>query len=889
MSKVMSGAVQMAIARMNARSLNDEYLNDPVKWAKDILGVHLWGKQREIVESVRDNKRTVVWSSNGTGKDVPLDTPLPTPNGWTTMGAVQVGDYLLDEQGKPTRVIWKSDVLHNDLYRVTFSDGATQVTSGTHEWDTIDRSAWTRHRNQGHTITDYRELWDLAETRTTLEIRDTLERWGGRNHYIPLNQPLELPEQDLPIDPYILGVWLGDGSSNGPMITIGTDKEFIVSEFAQRGVALTPIPSDSRMHSFAHQGYIGRLRDLGVLNNKHIPMQYLRASYQQRLDLLRGLMDTDGFSNRSSRGKAITGVGIDLMNAELAQNVCELVRTLGARCSLVSARTYLNGRDVGPRYRMNFNPVFDPFTPGATKSLRRNEAGAQQSRKTIRTVVSVEPVPTVPTSCVQVDSPRNLYLCGEHMIPTHNSMACGVVAAWWIATQYPRDPLQTIVVITAPSFSQIKTNVFHELTMSMSRSKEVYYPDGTKRPEGVYQPLPGKITTSGNVAEWRDGASQLAQGRKPATGEIITTFQGIHRKNVLFIIDEAGGMPADMFVAAERMTTNANAKILAVGNPDRRGSEFYKLFYDEDQKHLWNPIHISSFDTPSFTGEKCPQELLDGMPTPEWVEQNTRAWGGVDDPRVRIAIFGDFPDSDESVFFSESSLNRADETEIDPDLTKPRILGVDLSMFGSDESVAYLNQDNRIRRVDGWGQLSTKQAVKRLHELGVEYDVDFMNIDSGGIGAPIISLLKEEHPPDTRRYRVVEMNASAAPPDRRRWVNARAWWYDRLREDMNMGLVDLDLPRQDSVLRKQMTAVNAFIAEGARAGAIQMESKRDMKARVGYSPDEVDALVYAHMTPEELETKQAATKTTVYESPAETMIAVPDYLRAIEGIFDVGF
>lgn len=761
MSKVMSGAVQMAIARMNARSLNDEYLNDPVKWAKDILGVHLWGKQREIVESVRDNKRTVVRSSNGTGKDVPLDTPLPTPNGWTTMGAVQVGDYLLDEQGKPTRVIWKSDVLHNDLYRVTFSDGATQVTSGTHEWDTIDRSAWTRHRNQGHTITDYRELWDLAETRTTLEIRDTLDK----QHCIPLNPSLQLRSRPVPVDPYVLGLEMPPG--------------------------------------------------------EQIPLLYLRGSHQQRYALLRGLMD------------AGTGVPDTLW------------RTLGV-------------------------------SPGAPS-------------ETMRTVVSVEPVPTVPTSCVQVDSPRNLYLCGEHMIPTHNSMACGVVAAWWIATQYPRDPLQTIVVITAPSFSQIKTNVFHELTMSMSRSKEVYYPDGTKRPEGVYQPLPGKITTSGNVAEWRDGASQLAQGRKPATGEIITTFQGIHRKNVLFIIDEAGGMPADMFVAAERMTTNANAKILAVGNPDRRGSEFYKLFYDEDQKHLWNPIHISSFDTPSFTGEKCPQELLDGMPTPEWVEQNTRAWGGVDDPRVRIAIFGDFPDSDESVFFSESSLNRADETEIDPDLTKPRILGVDLSMFGSDESVAYLNQDNRIRRVDGWGQLSTKQAVKRLHELGVEYDVDFMNIDSGGIGAPIISLLKEEHPPDTRRYRVVEMNASAAPPDRRRWVNARAWWYDRLREDMNMGLVDLDLPRQDSVLRKQMTAVNAFIAEGARAGAIQMESKRDMKARVGYSPDEVDGLVYAHMTPEELETKQAATKTTVYESPAETMIAVPDYLRAIEGIFDVGF
>ena len=229
MSKVMSGAVQMAIARMNARSLNDEYLNDPAKWAKDILGVHLWGKQREIVESVRDNKRTVVRSSNGTGKDVPLDTPLPTPNGWTTMGAVQVGDYLLDEQGKPTRVIWKSDVLHNDLYRVTFSDGATQVTSGTHEWDTIDRSAWTRHRNQGHTITDYRELWDLAETRTTLEIRDTLDK----QHCIPLNQSLQLRSRPVPVDPYVLGLEMPPG--------------------------------------------------------EQIPLLYLRGSHQQRYALLRGL------------------------------------------------------------------------------------------------------------------------------------------------------------------------------------------------------------------------------------------------------------------------------------------------------------------------------------------------------------------------------------------------------------------------------------------------------------------------------------------------------------------------------------------------------------------------------------------------------------------------
>ena len=880
---ILPEAFDAFLDQFGANARNQKYKDDPVLWAKEIAGVDLWSKQREIVESVRDNQRTTVRAANGPGKDVPLDTPLPTPTGWTTMGKVQVGDYLLDEQGKPTRVTFKSDILHSELYEITFNDGATQIASGTHEWDTIDKSSWSAYRNRGNKITDYRDLWDLAKTRTTLEIKDTLEKWGGRNHYVPVNKPLDLPEADLPIDPYVLGVWLGDGSSHGPYVTLGGEKQHIVDDFRERGIEIHSLPSAPITYTFARQGFMGAFRDLGVLNNKHIPVQYLRASYRQRLGLLRGIMDTDGFTVRGNRKANVTGAGIDLMNKDLADGVAELVRSLGARCSIKAARAYLNGEDVGTRYRMNFNPVFDPFTPGSPKSARRPDAGQQQSRKTVRTIVSVEPVPTVPTACVQVDSPRHLYLCGEHMIPTHNTFCASVVAAWFVAVN---DPNETIVITTAPSFPQIKTNMFFELSARKRQVEE-------RIKAGVVDPayaLPGKINTSGNIAEWKlPNGNQLALGRKPAEHEIITTFQGIHRKNVLFVIDEAGGMPIDMFVAAERMTTNKNAKILAIGNPDRRGSEFYRMFYDENVNWRWNKLHISAYDTPAFTGEPCPQELLENLPNQEWVDSNLKAWGGPDDPRAKISIFGDFPDSDESVFFSESAMSCADDTVIDPALTKPRVMGIDLSRFGSDESMAYINHDNKIRHLESWGQLGTQAQAEKIHRLAMDNDIDFLNIDSGGIGAPIISLLKSNHPMDERNYRIVEMNAAAAAPDKRRWVNARAWWYDRLREDMVLGKVDMEIPRGDNLLRKQLTAIQYEIAEGNKAGAIKMESKKDMKARVGYSPDHVDAAVFCHMTPEELEdadmNRRGAVKRTEYESPDEVLDEVPDYLQAIESVF----
>lgn len=753
---ILPEALDFAFDEIRLDTEIEKYRNDPVLWAKDIAGIELWSKQRDIARSVQENQRSAIRAANGVGKDLWVETPIPTPTGWTKMGDIQPGDYVLDEMGRPAKVTHVSPVMHNTTFKITFNDGVVMYAGGDHLWNTIDFKTIQKYRKCKHTppITDYRELWDLSETRDTYTIKATPV------HYIPINASLDLPEQDLPLDPYVFGTQLG---------------------------------------------------------NKRIPMQYLRASHEQRLNLLRGIMDSNTMNN----------------------DVVELVRSLGVKCST------------------NKNSEHD----------------------TVRTIVSVEQVPTLPSKCIVVDSPRHMYLSGEAMVPTHNSLVASVLASWFIAVNDPHD---TIIITTAPSFPQIKSNMFYEL-QARKRQIDLRIEQKLVKPQFA---LPGRIITSGNVAEWKlPTGEQLVIGRKPAEGDIITTFQGIHRKNVLFIIDEAGGMPVDMFVAAERMTTNKNAKILAIGNPDRRGSEFFRMFFDPDVEWRWAKLHISSYDTPAFTGEPCAEELLQYLPNQEWVESNLRAWGGPSDPRAKISILGEFPDSDESVFFSESAMGTADDTDIDVDLTMPRILGVDLSMWGSDESVAYINQDNKIRRADSWGQLGTQATALRIHDLAVNLDIDYVNIDAGGIGAPIIDVIKTTFPESTRNYRVVEMNASAVPPDKRRWYNARAWWYDRLREDMILGKVDLELPRGDNRLRTQMTAINYFIAEGSRAGSIQMESKREMKKRVGYSPDEVDAVVFAHMTPDELLYKEKSSKSVVYDSPSEVLSQVPNYLQAIESIF----
>jgi hypothetical protein len=295
--------------------------------------------------------------------------------------------------------------------------------------------------------------------RTTDEIVATLTygKRGDRNHSIPVAGALELPPLDLPVDPYVLGVWLGDGSTAEAVVTLGDrDAEEILARLAERGTTVTgrarrkpdghtatypiggvPLTRDAKGRVRAPGSLGTRLRALGVIGNKHVPDEYLRASREQRLGLLRGLMDSDGHAQANA-----TQVEFTSTNRRLAEAVAELARSLGQKPVIGEYRATLRGRDVGPKWRVHWRPTIQVFAL-TRKAERLAFGGAQAFRSLHRMITAVEPLPVMPMRCITVDSPNSMYLAGEGMVPTHNSRA----GAEWLADQAKSTPYSYWAVV----------------------------------------------------------------------------------------------------------------------------------------------------------------------------------------------------------------------------------------------------------------------------------------------------------------------------------------------------------------------------------------------------------------------------------------------------------
>nr|WP_308199979.1 replicative DNA helicase [Actinotalea sp. C106] len=353
----------------------------------------------KLTNGLHPGQMVVIAARPAMGKALALDTPLPTPQGWTTMGEVQVGDELLAADGTPTRVVAATEVqVGRPCYAVTFDDGTRIVADAEHEWFT-DTRASRRARTaagRGRRVT--------GGIRTTAEIAETLRCATAErrlNHSVPTAQALDLPEQDLPVDPYALGVWLGDGHSASARFTSDDP------EIAMR--------IEGREDEVDGPGVEGRLRTLGVLNAKHIPTQYLRASERQRRELLAGLLDTDGTVNRTG------SVQFTVTDQRLALDVRELVHSLGYRTGW--ALKAVRGRSVerSTAFILTFTTDDEVFALERKKLVHKERRRPSTARLTQRSIVAVEPVDSVPVRCVEIAHPEHLYLAGNAMVPTHNS------------------------------------------------------------------------------------------------------------------------------------------------------------------------------------------------------------------------------------------------------------------------------------------------------------------------------------------------------------------------------------------------------------------------------------------------------------------------------------
>lgn len=339
-----------------------------------------------------------------------LDTKVPTPSGWTTIGEVKEGDLVFNEKGQPCKVIGMSPV-HIGLkcYRVEFDDGSSIITSYCHEWTVEERG-----KRKAAT-------WDWS-TKTI-----STEQMVPGKHFIWATEPLDLPEADLPIDPYILGAWLGDGYSANASICSGLadmDEMEKILRASRHFVGERKIYKNAHTASWTIFGIREELKALGVLNNKHIPAIYLRASRTQREALLQGLMDTDGHFSKHTRQNVFVNV-----NPNLADGFAELVRSLGLKATYTKMAAGLRKFPSGKVYQTQEAFRFSFSSPPGRQVYRlprkadaHNAPRVYHPRRTGRhRIVSVTEVPSVPVKCLMVDTPSHLFLWGDSMVPTHNT------------------------------------------------------------------------------------------------------------------------------------------------------------------------------------------------------------------------------------------------------------------------------------------------------------------------------------------------------------------------------------------------------------------------------------------------------------------------------------
>ncbi|ETB02986.1 DNA helicase [Mycobacterium avium subsp. hominissuis 101] len=360
----------------------------------------------EVTNGLHAGQMIIVAARPGVGKALALDTPLPTPTGWTTMGDVAVGDELLGDDGRPTRVVAATDVmLGRPCYEVEFSDGTVIVADAAHQWLTETRVSRKSAQAAAVGYNRYKNQRTFAAVRTTAEIAETLRcpaQDRRLNHSVVNARALELPDREFLVPPYTLGAWLGDGTSAAAQITAADPEIIMRIEAEDSGAGVGTLQA--------------RLRTIGVLGNKHIPTEYLRGSEAQRRALLAGLLDTDGTVTVGG------AVQFSVTNQRLARDVNELIVSLGYRCQTSTKRVQGRSETSSIAYTLTFSTadkVFALERKAIAHKERRAVTGT--SRGGSRFIVDVRPIEPVAVRCVEVDNDSHMYLASRAMVPTHNS------------------------------------------------------------------------------------------------------------------------------------------------------------------------------------------------------------------------------------------------------------------------------------------------------------------------------------------------------------------------------------------------------------------------------------------------------------------------------------
>lgn len=322
-------------------------------------------------------------------------------------------------------------------------------------------------------------------------------------------------------------------------------------------------------------------------------------------------------------------------------------------------------------------------------------------------------------------------------------------------------------------------------------------------------------------------------------------FQGFHEEHILVVVDEAAGVNLEIYEAIEGILTSSGARLLLIGNPTSIGTPFYDAF----TKPLgYKTFHVSAYNTPNFTAcgitpediandtwqEKAQEIPYPRLITPQWVSDRYKAWGESSSP-YQVRVMGNFPQQGEDTLIPLLWIELAMERWEDTPESKPVQIGVDVAAYGSDKTVIAVRKGNKLTELNVYSQKNTRETSGLVIHHASENGTRRIAVDEIGIGRGVVDSLEEEGFDD------VGVNVAEKSSDNERYHNLRAELWCNFREMLDPDKDSVALPNDDELLSELASVKYKVDARGA----IQIESKEDMKKRLGHSPDRADAVVLA--------------------------------------------
>lgn len=527
--------------------------------------------QKRVLKSLKDNRFVTLLASRQIGKALALDTRIPTPTGYTTMGDLKDGDQVYGLDGTPCNVVKAHDVMYNrPCYKIEFDNGETIVADEEHLWFTQSRSE--------------RMCKSEGSVKTTKDLVETLHSGREPNHRIPSAiNGVSGEAKELPIDPYVLGLWLGDGACSSSVITSGKrdiydlveildnhpqfDKK-ILHEYKD-GVFSLRLTVEEGVKS---KSLSALLRTCNLLDNKHIPVDYMLANREHRLELLKGLIDSDGYINKNGTAQFYNS------NIELARQVKQLIESLGYKATFKTRVPRLNGAECLETASITFKPI-EYVCKLAFKRNRiqcRDKKVESNLRSQWHYIKNITPVESVPVRCITVDSKDSLFLCGEQYIATHNTTLMTIYALWIACFQ--KD--QRILIVA--NKEQTAINIL-------------------KRVRLAYEMLPNHLKSA--AVEWGKTGVSLENGSSIG---ISTTSSSAGRGdscNVL-ILDELAFIENHLITEFWRsvypiISSSKQSKIFIASTPNGTDNLFYDLYSNAVQGiNNWKAERVDWWEIP---------------------------------------------------------------------------------------------------------------------------------------------------------------------------------------------------------------------------------------------------------------------------------------------------